>query len=79
MTPLIFKSLEMRNFLTVGNQLQSVDFENQGTVNVIGENLDNGGSNGAGKCIYGDTKINVRINGVKQTMSIRDLYLLAKQ
>lgn len=48
-TPLIFKTLELRNFLSFGNQPQVIELDGQGTVTVTGENLDQGGSNGAGK------------------------------
>lgn len=47
--PFIFKSLELRNFLSFGNQVQRVELDGQGTVTITGENLDSGGSNGAGK------------------------------
>lgn len=47
--PLVFKSISVRNFLSFGNQESVIDLDGQGTVTVIGENLDQGGSNGAGK------------------------------
>lgn len=46
---LIFKSISIRNFLSFGNYPQTIDFLNQGSVNVLGENLDSAGSNGSGK------------------------------
>lgn len=48
-TPLIFKTLEVRNFLSFGNVPQLIDLDGQGTVTVTGENVDQGGSNGSGK------------------------------
>lgn len=52
-TPLIFKTLELRNFLSYGNQMQVIDLHEQGTVTITGENLDTGAgtenSNGSGK------------------------------
>lgn len=53
-TPLIFKSLEMRNFISYGNQLQTIDLDVGGTTSIVGENIDaqvNGSisSNGCGK------------------------------
>lgn len=48
-TPLIFKTIELRNFLSFGNQTQVIELDEQGTVTVTGENTDQGGSNGAGK------------------------------
>jgi DNA repair exonuclease SbcCD ATPase subunit len=47
--PLIFKTLELRNFLSFGNATQLIELDEQGTVTVTGENVDQGGSNGAGK------------------------------
>jgi DNA repair exonuclease SbcCD ATPase subunit len=47
--PLIFKTLEIRNFLSFGNSPQLIELDGQGTVTVQGENVDQGGSNGAGK------------------------------
>lgn len=47
--PLIFKTLEVRNFLSYGNQTQVFDLFEQKTVSIEGQNLDNGGSNGSGK------------------------------
>jgi DNA repair exonuclease SbcCD ATPase subunit len=47
--PLIFKELSIKNFLSFGNSPSVIDLNGQGTVTVTGENLDQGGSNGAGK------------------------------
>lgn len=47
--PFIFKSIEIRNFLSFGNASQFIELDGQGTVTVTGENLDQGGSNGSGK------------------------------
>jgi DNA repair exonuclease SbcCD ATPase subunit len=49
MTPLIFKSISIRNMLSFGNAESVIDLDGQGTVEVTGQNLDKGGSNGAGK------------------------------
>lgn len=49
MTPLIFKSISIRNMLSFGNVESVIDLDGQGTVEVTGMNLDKGGSNGAGK------------------------------
>jgi DNA repair exonuclease SbcCD ATPase subunit len=48
------KNLTVRNFMSVGNQTQGVDFDNQRLTLVLGENLDQGGDdagsrNGTGK------------------------------
>jgi DNA repair exonuclease SbcCD ATPase subunit len=47
--PLIFKTIELKNFLSFGNNPQIIELDGQGTVTVTGENVDIGGSNGAGK------------------------------
>ena len=48
-TPLIFKTISIRNFLSFGNAESTIDLDGQGTVTVTGENRDQGGSNGSGK------------------------------
>ena len=49
--PFIFKSIELKNFLSYGNQMQLIQLDEQGTVTITGENLDTGAgsSNGSGK------------------------------
>lgn len=47
--PLIFKTLELSNFLSFGNFPSTIDLNGQGTVTITGENADQGGSNGSGK------------------------------
>jgi hypothetical protein len=76
--PMMFKTLEVRNFLSFGNSPQTIDLADQGTVTVTGENIDQGGSNGAGKCVYSETLINIRVKGVSQTITIGELYELAR-
>ena len=49
-----FKTLTVKNFMSVGNQTQAVDFNKQNLTLVLGENLDQGGDdsgarNGTGK------------------------------
>lgn len=47
---LIFKSIEIRNFLSYGNQTQTVILDEPGTCSIEGLNLDTGGgANGVGK------------------------------
>jgi DNA repair exonuclease SbcCD ATPase subunit len=51
---LIIKELTVKNFMSVGNQAQAIDFSNKSLVLVIGENMDLGGDdagarNGTGK------------------------------
>jgi DNA repair exonuclease SbcCD ATPase subunit len=51
---LVIKKLSLRNFLSVGNVVQDLDFDNQDLTLILGENLDLGGNdagsrNGVGK------------------------------
>lgn len=46
---LYFRELQVRNFMSFGNQDTVIDLSEPGTVEVIGQNLDQGGSNGSGK------------------------------
>lgn len=48
-TPLRFKELQIRNFLSFGNQLVSIDLSNIGSTLIQGENIDASSNNGAGK------------------------------
>ena len=47
--PFKFKELQVRNFLSFGNQLTSVDLSNFESILIKGENLDANSNNGAGK------------------------------
>jgi DNA repair exonuclease SbcCD ATPase subunit len=47
--PLIFKTLTLKNFMSFGNAESTVELDEQGTVTITGENIDQGGSNGSGK------------------------------
>lgn len=55
-----FKSLALKNFLSFGNFESVVDLDGQGTVTITGENIDQGGSNGAGKCFSVNTILKMR-------------------
>lgn len=69
---IIIKSLTVRNFMSVGNATQAVDFDRQDLTLVLGENLDLGGDgsrNGTGKttminalsyALYGQALTNIR-------------------
>jgi len=48
-TPLIFKTISIRNFMSFGNVESTIELDGQGTVTITGENMDKGGSNGSGK------------------------------
>ena len=54
---LTIKELTVKNFMSVGNQVQAIDFSNKSLVLVIGENMDLGGDdagarNGTGTVSY---------------------------
>jgi DNA repair exonuclease SbcCD ATPase subunit len=46
---LYFKELGLRNFLSFGQNETTIDLSEPGTISIEGQNLDQGGSNGAGK------------------------------
>ena len=72
------KDLTVKNFMSVGNQTQAVDFEGEQLTLVLGENLDQGGDdsgsrNGTGKTtiinalsygLYGKALTNIRANNL---------------
>ena len=49
---IIFKSVKFQNFMSFGNLWTTVNLEDPGTSFIVGENLDNGGSSGAGKSTF---------------------------
>ena len=71
---LTIKELTVKNFMSVGNQAQAIDFSNKSLVLVIGENMglggdDAGARNGTGKTtiinalsyvFYGEALTNIR-------------------
>jgi DNA repair exonuclease SbcCD ATPase subunit len=46
---LVVEKITLKNFLSFGNLVTEVDLQQPGTTLIIGENLDSGGSSGAGK------------------------------
>jgi len=84
---LIIKTLTVKNFLSVGNQAQSINFEGKNLVLVIGENLDLGGDdagarNGTGKttiinaisyAFYGDALTNIRKDNLVNKTNSKDM------
>jgi hypothetical protein len=75
------QSLNVKNFMSVGNVSQAVNFENEQMTLVLGENLDQGGDdsgsrNGTGKCVCINTIVQVRNTktGEIYEMTIGDLY-----
>ena len=75
---MLIKDLTVKNFMSVGNQTQAVDFSNRQLTLVLGENLDQGGDdsgsrNGTGKttiinalsyALYGQALTNIRRNNL---------------
>ena len=73
-----FKDLTVKNFMSVGNRTQAVDFSNEQLTLVLGENLDQGGDdsgsrNGTGKttiinalsyALYGSALTNIKKNNL---------------
>lgn len=49
MSDLVFNEIEFRNFMSFGNIPTKVKLDEPGTTLIVGENLDDGGSSGAGK------------------------------
>ena len=48
-TPLKFKELQLRNFLSFGNIMTTIDLSDEMSTLIVGENVDAGSNNGAGK------------------------------
>ena len=75
---IVIKDLTVKNFMSVGNQTQAVNFNNKQLTLVLGENLDQGGDdsgsrNGTGKttiinalsyALYGKALTNIRANNL---------------
>ena len=75
------KNITTKNFMSVGNQTQAVDFDKEHLTLVLGANLDLGGDdtgsrNGTGKCVCINTLIKVRntITGEIIELTMGDLY-----
>jgi len=75
------KDLTVKNFMSVGNQTQAIDFNQDQLTLVLGENLDQGGDdsgsrNGTGKCLCINTIVKVRNTktGDIYETTIGDLY-----
>jgi len=84
---LTIKTLIVKNFLSVGNQAQSINFEGKNLVLVIGENMDLGGDdagarNGTGKttiinaisyAFYGDALTQIRKDNLVNKTNNKDM------
>jgi hypothetical protein len=75
------KSVTAKNFLSIGNVTQAVDFNREHLTLVLGENIDLGGNdsgsrNGTGKCCCINTLVKVRNTetGEIYETTIGDLY-----
>lgn len=45
----VFKELHLRNFLSFGNNMTTIDLNKKGSTFIVGDNKDDAGANGAGK------------------------------
>ena len=84
---LTIKTLTVKNFLSVGNQAQAINFEGKNLVLVIGENMDLGGDdagarNGTGKttiinaisyAFFGDALTNIRKDNLVNKTNAKDM------
>jgi len=73
------KDLTVKNFMSIGNVTQAVNFDRQDLTLVLGENLDLGGDgsrNGTGKCVCINTIVKVRntITGEIYNITVGELY-----
>ena len=75
------KQLTVRNFLSVGNATQAINFNRKNLTLVLGENVDLGGDdagarNGTGKCVCINTLVKVRntVTGEITELTIGELY-----
>lgn len=75
------KNLTVKNFMSIGNQTQAINFNQEHLTLVLGENLDQGGDdngsrNGTGKCVCINTLVRVRniVTGEITELTIGDLY-----
>lgn len=80
------KDLTVKNFMSVGNITQAVDFNREQLTLVLGENLDQGGDdsgsrNGTGKCCCINTIVKVRNTktGEIYKTTMGDLYIAAAE
>jgi hypothetical protein len=81
-----FKELTVKNFMSIGNQTQAVNFNKENLTLVLGENLDQGGDdsgsrNGTGKCCCINTIVRVKntITGEITELTMGELYNAAME
>jgi hypothetical protein len=80
---IILKNISLRNFLSIGQVTQAVNFDRQDLTLILGENLDLGGDgarNGTGKCVGINTVVKVRntLTGEISEITVGELYDAAK-
>jgi hypothetical protein len=80
------KTVSAKNFMSIGNATQSVNFDRNDLTLVLGENLDLGGDagghrNGTGKCVCANTVISVRNKKTGQIIqtTVGELYNNVRQ
>jgi hypothetical protein len=77
------KNITLRNFLSIGQVTQAVNFDRKELTLILGENLDLGGDgarNGTGKCVGINTIVRVRntLTGEICSITMGELYEAAK-
>jgi hypothetical protein len=77
----IIRTLTVKNFMSVGNTTQAINFDRQDLTLILGENLDLGGGdsgsrNGTGKCLCINTMVRIRnkTTGEISEITIGELY-----
>ena len=73
-----FEQLTMRNFLSYGNSVTTIDFDKSGTTLILGEDLDNTaggrGANGVGKALTLDSDIKTPYGWIKmRDINVNDI------
>ena len=81
---IILKNITLRNFLSIGQITQAVNFDSHELTLILGENLDLGGDgarNGTGKCVGTNTIVKVRntVTGEIFETTVGDLYAASKE
>jgi ABC-type dipeptide/oligopeptide/nickel transport system ATPase subunit len=67
---LTLNSIKFRNYLSYGNAWTELRFDNGINTFISGENHDTGSKNGCGKCVLGETLINIRNKKTGEIISI---------
>lgn len=87
---LLIKTISMKNFLSTGNVLQTVELNKTGINLVLGENLDlggNGSRNGVGKStilqaisygLYGQSLTNIKVNNLINHINQKNMVVIVE-